>query len=201
MVSVVVVELTNLSCSCEPLRSLCERDTNWETKDSSIRINFVLETRDQTQPGSLSSAGTGRREPWEWGCMQATMPKNQPTFICLRTAIMSWNKRNIDAKLKINVYLILSLMNQIFTQGLISSIDCFALPRYWSLHHMCSSTKSNTWLLTSIQTILAIKYTVVFLTLLFYSSFSFFPVHWKVYFANFGIPPPMAYPDIKRVSL
>ena len=23
-------------------------------------------------------------------------------------------------------------MNQIFTQGLISSIDCFALPRYWS---------------------------------------------------------------------
>ena len=125
------------------------------------------------------------------------MPTNQPTFICLRTAIMSWNKRNIDAKLKINVYLILSLMNQIFTQGLISSIDCFALPRNWSLHHRSSSAKSSTWLLTSIQTILAIKYTVVFLTLLFYTSFSLFPVHWKVYFANFGIPPPMAYPDIK----
>ena len=181
----------------------CVKETQTE-RQRTPPSELILFWRHVTRPNqglSLSSAGMGRREPWEWGGMQATMPKNQPTFICLRTAIMSWNKRNIDAKLKINVYLILSLMNQIFTQGLISSIDCFALPRYWSLHHMCSSTKSNTWLLTSIQTILAIKYTVVFLTLLFYSSFSFFPVHWKVYFANFGIPPPMAYPDIKRVSL
>ena len=127
--------------------------------------------------------------------MQATMPNNQPTFICLRTAIMSWNRCNIDGKLKTKVYLIWSLMNEIFTQGLISSIDCFALPRWQSLHHRCLSAKSSTWLLISIQLILAIKYTVVFLTLLFYTSFSFFPVDWKVYFGNFGIPTPLAYPD------
>ena len=44
----------------------------WETKDSSLGINFVLGPRDQTQPGSLSlslsrSVGTGRRKPWERG--------------------------------------------------------------------------------------------------------------------------------------
>ena len=39
-------------------------------------INFALEPRDQTQPGSLSLSrfvGTGRREPWGRGC-----PKSWP---------------------------------------------------------------------------------------------------------------------------
>ena len=43
---------------------------NWETKDSSLRINFVLETRDQRQPGCLflsHFAGMGGREPLEQG--------------------------------------------------------------------------------------------------------------------------------------
>ena len=47
-------------------------DKKLKKKDPSLRINFVLETGDQTQPGSLSlslsrSLGTGRREPWERG--------------------------------------------------------------------------------------------------------------------------------------
>ena len=54
-----------------PFRSLCERwkrtrQKNWDTKDSSLGINFILGSRDQTQPGSLSlsrSVGMGRREP------------------------------------------------------------------------------------------------------------------------------------------
>ena len=41
-------------------------------------------------------------------------------------------------------------------------------------------------------------YTVVFLTLLIYTSFRFFPIDWKVYFGNFGIPTPLAYPDIQN---
>ena len=33
----------------------CVNETqNWETKDSSLKINFALETPDQTQPGFLS---------------------------------------------------------------------------------------------------------------------------------------------------
>ena len=36
----------------------------------SLRINFVLEPRDQRFPGSLSLSlrRVGRREPWERGC-------------------------------------------------------------------------------------------------------------------------------------
>ena len=48
----------------------CVNETKLRDKGSSLRINFVLETRDQTQPGSLSlshSAGTGRIEPWGQG--------------------------------------------------------------------------------------------------------------------------------------
>ena len=71
-VSVIVVGLANLSCSCDHyMNGENKPGTNWETKDSFLRINFVLETRDQTQPGFLSlshSVGRGRREPWERGC-------------------------------------------------------------------------------------------------------------------------------------
>ena len=70
MDSVIVVGLANLSYSCQHLRSLCERDKKLRLKDSSLRINFVPEPCDQTQPGPLSlspshSVGTGSREPWE----------------------------------------------------------------------------------------------------------------------------------------
>ena len=85
-------------------------------------------------------------------CCRATTPNNQPTFFCVRTAIISWNKCNTDRKLKTNVCLILSCMNESFAQGLIISIDCFALPKYHSLHHRCPSVKSSTWPLNLLTT-------------------------------------------------
>ena len=85
-------------------------------------------------------------------CCRATTPNNQPTFFCVRTAIISWNKCNTDRKLKTNVCLILSCMNESFTQGLIISFDCFALPKYHSLHHRCPSVKSSTWPLNLLTT-------------------------------------------------
>ena len=51
------------------LHERCEytRHKNCDTKDSSLRINFVLEPRAQCFPGSLSLllCRVGRREPWE----------------------------------------------------------------------------------------------------------------------------------------
>ena len=54
----------------DPCDHCVNKTQNWETKDSSLRINFVLKTRDQRQPGCLflsRFAGTGGREPWEQG--------------------------------------------------------------------------------------------------------------------------------------
>ena len=54
----------------DPCDHCVNKTQNWETKDSSLRINFVLETRDQRQPGCLflsHFAGMGGREPLEQG--------------------------------------------------------------------------------------------------------------------------------------
>ena len=63
LVSVIVVEgLANLFTCCDYCVNIANKpDKKCETKDSSLRINFVLETRDQHFPGSLSlSRSIGR---------------------------------------------------------------------------------------------------------------------------------------------
>ena len=68
---IVVVGLANLSCCCDHCVNVANKpDKKCETKDSSLRNNFVLEPRDQRFPGflSLSLRRAGRREPWERGC-------------------------------------------------------------------------------------------------------------------------------------
>ena len=67
---IVVVGLANLSCCCDHCVNVANKpDKKCETKDSSLRNNFVLEPRDQRFPGSLSLAlrRAGRRKPWERG--------------------------------------------------------------------------------------------------------------------------------------
>ena len=54
----------------DPCDHCVNKTQNWETKDSSLRINFVLETGDQRQPGCLflsRFAGMGGRELLEQG--------------------------------------------------------------------------------------------------------------------------------------
>ena len=56
LVSVIaVVGLANLSCCCDHFVNVANKpDKKCEAKDSSLRVNFVLEPRDQRCPGSLS---------------------------------------------------------------------------------------------------------------------------------------------------
>ena len=67
---IVVVGLENLSCCCDHCVNKPDKK-KFETKDSSLRNNFVLEPRDQRFPGSLSLSlslrRAGRGEPWERG--------------------------------------------------------------------------------------------------------------------------------------
>ena len=68
---IVVVGLANLSFCCDHCVNVANKpDKKCATKDSSLRINFVLEQHDQRFPGSLalSLRKAGRREPWERGC-------------------------------------------------------------------------------------------------------------------------------------
>ena len=62
---IVVVGLANLSCCCDHCVNVANKpDKKCETKDSSLRNNFVLEPRDQRFPGSLSrSVGRVRENP------------------------------------------------------------------------------------------------------------------------------------------
>ena len=68
---IVVLGLANISCCCDHCVNVANKpDKKCETKDSSLRNNFVLEPRNQRFPGSLSLSlrRVGRREPWERGC-------------------------------------------------------------------------------------------------------------------------------------
>ena len=81
---IVVVGLANLSCCCDHCGTLRINQTKkCETKDSSLRINFVLEPRDWRFPGSLSlSLRRARsREPWERGCCWTRAGENIETSI------------------------------------------------------------------------------------------------------------------------
>ena len=62
---IVVVGLANLSCCCDHYVANKRDKKKCETKDSSLRNNFVLEPCDQRFPGclSLSLRRAGRREP------------------------------------------------------------------------------------------------------------------------------------------
>ena len=69
---IVVVGLANLSCCCDHCVNVANKKC--ETKDSSLRINFFLEPRDQRFPGSLSlslrRAQVGESPGNEVGLMQ-----------------------------------------------------------------------------------------------------------------------------------
>ena len=80
LVSVIgVVGLANLSCCCDHVVHVNQTKKNGRQRTTPSELIFVLKTRDQRFPGSLSLSlrRAGRREPWERGSREyyTTIPR------------------------------------------------------------------------------------------------------------------------------